>query len=514
MGNLTQYSFLTALGILLLGGGTACESQKSPHQSVKIDDLPPLPETQEKGELRRYDERATRELTLAVVGEVRGELEPCGCPTLPFGGFERRATLLENLRAKGPGPLFHLDAGDTLIKGFATKRADSVRERANEILRLSLMVGVDVWVPGPSDLVALSADVLRSVEGPKRISATWLDAEGAPWLSPATVIERDGIRLGVIGLSAAPPPDSGLQMKPPIQAARDALAGLPTDLDMVVALGSVADAQALAVAAAVDGLTAVISTRGTAYEAPTMSGEQVVVIETPDRGRYLQVIHARLGAPAFAPLLLHPDPPTWRARLAAYRRGKPDKFGEEGRGRNLALVSTIPLSGDLAAPSAVTERLNRYRHERLKQAKAQAETVDPHTPGYASSGGCVNCHTDEFARWTLTEHAQAWLSLVSRGETQNPECVACHTTGFGQPGGLGELTATGIRKFKGVQCEMCHGPLAGHPAQAAKDSAVSPSRCIGCHDEANSPDFDYKTYLRRASCQGGAPQIIPHPIAN
>jgi hypothetical protein len=507
-------SFLTVFSLLLASAILSCEKDNSATLPVVISELPDLPEDPKPTVMDRHPERPSREITLAVVGEVRGELEPCGCPTLPFGGFERRATLLKRLTAQGPGPVFHLDAGDTLIKGFATKREDSVRTRAHEILRLSEMVGVDVWVPGPSDLVALKASTLRHAAGPPRISATWIDATGKHLLKPSMVVERDGIRLGVIGLSAAPPPDSGVLMKPPIQAVTEALAALPPGLDMVVGLGTITDTQAEAIASQVEGLTAVITTRGAAYEAPSHKGEQTPVIETPDRGRYLQVIHARLGTISRAPLILRPDPPTWRARLSATRRGEADKLSEVGRGRNLGLVSTIPLSADLAEPSAVSDRLATYRGQRLASAEARATKTNPHTPTYASSGSCVNCHSDEFARWTLTGHARAWMALVTRGETQNPECVACHTTAFGEPGGLGELTATNIRKFKGVQCEMCHGPLAGHPSDpAARATLVTEQGCRTCHDEANSPKFNFQTYLARASCQGGAPAVVPRPIS-
>ena len=30
---------------------------------------------------------------------------------------------------------------------------------------------------------------------------------------------------------------------------------------------------------------------------------------------------------------------------------------------------------------------------------------------------------------------------------------------------------------------------------------ITAERCVGCHDEANSPGFDYDADLRRASCQ-------------
>ena len=131
---------------------------------------------------------------------------------------------------------------------------------------------------------------------------------------------------------------------------------------------------------------------------------------------------------------------------------------------------------------------------------------------YASSGACVNCHSDEFARWTLSGHARAWRALLERDATNNPECVACHSTGFGEPGGLGELTAKNIRKFKGVQCEECHGPMKGHPNDPrAKATPVTEQACLRCHDEANSPDFNYEHYLQQATCQGGSPSILPTP---
>ena len=91
---------------------------------VKTKDLPVLPAAITPKKMPRSTEQIPKNLTLAVVGEVRGELEPCGCPTLPFGGFERRNTLLQNLKQDGPGPVFHVDAGDMLIKGFSTRRID------------------------------------------------------------------------------------------------------------------------------------------------------------------------------------------------------------------------------------------------------------------------------------------------------------------------------------------------------------------------------------------------------
>ena len=146
-----------------------------------------------------------------------------------------------------------------------------------------------------------------------------------------------------------------------------------------------------------------------------------------------------------------------------------------------------------------------FKKEILRKAAEEAvKATTEEDVGYASSGNCAGCHSKEFARWTFTDHAKAWQSLILKEEQNNPECIQCHTTGFGEVGGLGELTTTNVRKFKSVQCEACHGPLKGHPeSKMVKSKPITPKSCLGCHDEANSPDFEFGKYLLRSSCQMG-----------
>ena len=144
---------------------------------------------------------------------------------------------------------------------------------------------------------------------------------------------------------------------------------------------------------------------------------------------------------------------------------------------------------------------------------AEARTLQPTTttePGYAAGGRCAQCHTQEMAKWSFSKHARAWESLINHQAkhnatnpvTQNPECIQCHSTGFGEVGGFGELTASNIRKFKAVQCEACHGPMKGHPNDSqVHSSPITSKTCLPCHDEANSPNFDFETHLPKATCQ-------------
>lgn len=505
------------LGLFVVG--FSCSTDPNPEQV--LPELPSLPPQIEKPLPPAEAVQPVREARIALIGEVRGEVEPCGCPTLPYGGFARRERLLDELR-QGPTPLFHLDAGDTLMKGFSADRQD-VDARAAAIVHMSEMVGVDVWAPGPSDLQAVGVAGLRD-SNLTVVSATWANADGSLLFAPTAVVERDGVRLGVVGLSGQPS-DATLReqlvFRDPVDAARDGVMQFPADVDLMVGLGSLSAEEAARVAREVPQLAAVLSTQGGGYEEPHDVDGQGMLIEVPDRGRYISVLHVRLGAGPSAALRLLPSTQRWRERLTlrqqlhqesnSERRAALDEVEAEftavGAGRNLVYVDVFPLSGAYDGPANVDAHLESFLGELVESATtvaAQEPTVLE--PGYAAAGSCSNCHVQEFARWTYTDHAQsAWLSLVERDATENPECVTCHSTGFGEVGGFGELNAANLRKFKGVQCEACHGPMRGHNGRNEVSSRpISQASCTGCHDQANSPDFDFATYLPRATCQSPA----------
>lgn len=480
--------------------------------------LPPLPDrVGVQTGLPAGPERPQRELRIVLTGDVRGEIEPCGCPTLPYGGFERRERLLERLWTAAP--TFQLDAGELLAKGVNHLRQDRA-ERARAVLDLSATVGVSAWVPGPSDLLALPLDELRSRSQPPALSATWTDAGGELLFPPALVLEDQGLRVGVIGLSgepSAPELKALVQARDPVLATREALAALPADLDLVLALGNLGDEQAERVAAQVPGLAAILTTTGGGYDAPRQV-RGVPIVETPSRGRYVQLLDLRLGSTPDQPLLLTEDLGDWRSlrsfRQRAHESGQapPSLAGLEAQlqaratGRNLAFLETRPLAQDLDGEARVSARLQTFKRDVLKEAAERAAAAPPpQTAAYATAAGCINCHVDEFARWSYSDHAQAaWQSLLERQATGDAECLPCHTTGFGEPGGLGEISELNLRRFKAVQCEACHGPMAGHPEDPEITSEpITAESCTGCHDPANSPDFDFATYLPRGSCQPG-----------
>ncbi len=516
------------LGIL----SVACSQDGVVENSGLI--LVELPEIESVEVLERGVVLPVRHATIAFTGELRGEIQPCGCPTVPYGGFSRRQRYLEQLAKEGR-PVFQFDAGDALLKGVASDRS-YVNERSSAILDLMKVVGVDVMVPGPSDFAAVGLERLGSDLGFSVVSATWADDDGALIFPGSMVVVRDGFSIGVVGLSAPVSSDSDVDGAPnwvdPVRAALGEVDGFPP-VDLIVAVSNLSPSDNARVSEEVPGLSIILSGVGGGSE----SRGTVPVVETPARGRYISTVRLRIGSDSSEPVRSDPITVSAVADFDSWEEARRRVLGlSVGSGVPLEALErsnqTLSSRGLLLSPSATGLNLglvedrplgtafdidedNNHAHVRvqsfLRSVSAIAEAtvgelsdVDQETveaTAYQTSAGCVSCHSSEFARWTFTEHKSATVHLTATGEQENPECLGCHTTGYGEPGGFAEANLFNLSRFGGIQCEACHGPLANHP-----DSGSSPpliptvDTCLGCHDEANSPEFDFEGYQRAVVC--------------
>ncbi|MFT5585171.1 MAG: hypothetical protein ACI9VR_002759 [Cognaticolwellia sp.] len=488
---------------LLCMAASSCTGEQATPESPKLPELPPVADPVQQ---LRGPERALRELTVVLSGELRGEIEPCGCPTLPYGGFDRRAVLLEQIRAEGR-PMIQVDAGDALLKGLVSKRSDA-GPRAVLIAGLFSQVSVDVFVPGPSDVAAVGLQELGGL-GLPLTSATWADAEGELLYPAFRIVEREGLKVAVVGLSSTT--DAVPTNKDPVEALQGALEQVPEGVDLILAVGNLRDLQAQAVAA-VPGVSLVVMTPGEKREGLSTSA-RTPVFELSARGRYLSVLRLALGTDSSRPLLLEEDRAfqDW-IRLGGRGELSPALLSEQERlegvvdlrGLNRGWVEDRPLGAELdpKTPSTTEDMLAQFKADTLKQAARTVKTPESAGPHYATGAKCVSCHSHQVAAWAVRpNHARAMEALFERGEQDNPECVGCHSTGFGQPGGFAAVDKRTLQTWGNVQCEACHGPLGGHPRDPSiQPEPITQSTCTGCHDQANSPGFDYAQYRMAVIC--------------
>ena len=170
---------------------------------------------------------------------------------------------------------------------------------------------------------------------------------------------------------------------------------------------------------------------------------------------------------------------------------------------------------------------------------------------FVGNSKCKMCHKKEekgaqFVKWEASHHADAFETLKSekaaqiakeRGLETNawnaPECLKCHTTGFGDggyevmsesfwsPAADDKVGAKAVKRMKGLQavgCEACHGAGSKYKSKKVMQGihtkelsgakygllSVSEETCVVCHNES-SPTFKPFNYDERID-------NIAHPI--
>ncbi len=112
---------------------------------------------------------------------------------------------------------------------------------------------------------------------------------------------------------------------------------------------------------------------------------------------------------------------------------------------------------------------------------------------YVGSQTCGMCHKMVYDHWRKTKHASAYNTLVKAGHQYDPECIKCHTVGYGLVSGF--LNFEKDRNLINVGCESCHGAGSGHVKNVSNIYNESgENNCTECHDNDHSPKFQYKEY--------------------
>jgi hypothetical protein len=152
------------------------------------------------------------------------------------------------------------------------------------------------------------------------------------------------------------------------------------------------------------------------------------------------------------------------------------------------------LGNDIEEDERVRNILDEY-DSRVARLLKEAERPPAGTT-YAGISKCTECHQLFEKSWKETRHAGAFSSLENVGKSADPECLLCHTVGFGEEGGFFTIEST--PELANVQCEECHGLNREHLTEFSEPlRPVDEGVCLKCHTENNSPDFDYKVYREK-----------------
>ena len=351
-----------------------------------------------------------------------------------------------------------MDAGNRFIAGSRAGQIQAayLAEAAQRAGVAAINLGVDER--------NLGADFLHDIEAVRLLP--WVRSNAPPstegaWPGEDVLHLHVGDqRMVVAGISTVATRSEG-NVPDAAAAVRRFVSDLRRDERLVVLVqGSIADADALA--RAVPRIDVIVTADGgSATDAQAHKVGEVLVVATGTDGKWLGSINL---APGRLPV----------TAVTSYR------LGEE-------------IPDDPATAALVTDYYGA-----LKEARVLADEAPRPTAGGSFTGAkaCESCHSEAYQIWQDGPHPHALDTLVARGKDGAPQCVVCHTLGYGFTGGFVDRETTPERG--GVQCENCHGVGSNHVANPSPEYGhADENTCRTCHTAEQSTHFDFETYWRR-----------------
>src|SRR5690606_20155504 len=181
--------------------------------------------------------------TIHVVsfGAVHGEITDCGCKSDKKGGFDLRAGVVDSLHNEGVA-LLHLDAGD-----FFSTQEFGADELSRFLWEAMKKTEVDATTPGARELGNWTLFEELTADDSIPVVTTNLtrvrNGVEAPLGQRSVVVERAGVRIGILGLisgrqftSVQFPEGVEVRFHDPLTEARKEILALGDQVDLIVLL--------------------------------------------------------------------------------------------------------------------------------------------------------------------------------------------------------------------------------------------------------------------------------------
>lgn len=429
------------------------------------------------------------DLTIFFSSDTRGMIRRCGCTDGQLGGLSSRATYI---KSHWNERTIVLDAGDTLFDGLddPRDRKEFYDLKASVLMAAMRQCKYDALLPGEYDLeFGLEFLKKKALEtGNKLICANLETGGGVSNAAFASSMVKNvgGVRVGITGViddkfpyASFPAIFKNIRVKNALKSAKRQVEALRKHADVVVCLAhlSVSDPEKFAKESGAD--VVILGHGGDGLNQLEKYGNTLVV-----KGFYKGKLIGRLDL--------------W---LDNRNGNKIKKYKYEA----------VRLGEDVPPDPAVEKLIADYKKE-LKE-KRFVFTDRTGSKGYFTGPDkCKKCHARSFVNWSSTGHARAFAALVKTGDQYDPECLPCHVTGYALPTGY-----SGKDDLRNVTCEDCHGAAGAHcktMKQGNMKPAATPRKgnifrrvkekiCTGCHDDYNSPDFDFKKFKEMGGSHRG-----------
>jgi len=344
--------------------------------------------------------------------------------------------------------------------------------KAAELFKTMRGLGYDAIGLGERDLTpAFFEEVVQNGAREILLSGNFKPAVDAG-AAPFRLIQRKSCRIGVVEIvssflqqgQALEPKDPKIFLQQQLEALR------PQKADVIVVIYHGPANEALAMRQGFPDVDLWLISHGV-YQPMTQvqtSDGGAIVIGPGDRGRELGLITVEKGKKG-------------AARSATFNQ--------------IILDDRIPDSPKIAP---IQESFLKRSQSSITPPAAQPQNGFANDNPFVGSEVCRLCHEDIYNKWRNTKHAHALETLVIKKQSTNPDCLRCHTVGFGEP--TGYEVKQNQPYLAAAGCETCHGRAGYHVRaddQTNNFALANEATCVRCHDKKNSPKFVYGEYVKR-----------------
>ncbi len=409
---------------------------------------------------------APSKLVIFVTGDSRGYLEPCGCRRDQAGGLPGRARAIREVSGE---ERLVFDVGD-----MTSGTRDYEMLKMKYMLEGMALIGYDAVNLGEKEAeldVDKLRDVLKSSSLPF-VSANVVAKSGkAPLTERFRFVKRGGANIGVIGVTSCNPEDAGpgVEVRPILETLAEVIPEVKAKCDYLVVLAFSDDDTIKEIAGKFPEVNCILGGDVQQSSSVAQMVNRAAIFNVTDKGKVI---------------------------------GRLDLVSDSGS----YLVSdskAIKIPADkVMPPKEIGDLLAGFKNE-LRDRRYELASVEGMERIDATSGtanefvgdkACVSCHASAHQTWIRSAHSNAFATLKKVKSEFDPDCLRCHTVGYGLSSGfIDEIKTSSLAN---VQCESCHGRGKEHIATQRRTSLkpVTPATCVKCHDTENSENFNYAKF--------------------
>ncbi|MCY3550547.1 MAG: multiheme c-type cytochrome [Candidatus Poribacteria bacterium] len=413
------------------------------------------------------------DFTLVISGQELGYLEPCGCAEGQLGGIARRDSFLQQLRAHG-NTIVPIANGNLIQDALPQSeiKADIGFFALADMGYVAYNIGERDLELGTAQLTALSERNRLPLISANLYQGT--SPAFIPYLLHTVQLPDDAVEIAIVGLIspsyAVYAKNTDLRILEPTTILDTLIPELTENADIIVCLFNGTSIEASKLRNNLPRLSIIVVSNDNTEGLPlSASDHQFVNTGTKGKSIYSVKVHSDITG--------HPVVKDSQQHL---------------------LDEQIPDSQRMIDLLALYQQMITDENSAASVPRTQQKTG----PQFVGTATCKTCHITEWTSWKATKHAHAYHTLEVAGHETDPDCLTCHTVGFGFSTGF--LSVEETPNHLDVGCENCHGAGSTHVKQQQNEVSkvtdigygkVTETTCLVCHTVENSPKFDLNVYF-------------------